>query len=85
MDTPIPRRRSAHGGLNISVERLDLQHWAGQRSGRGRHPHGYGVGAGHPIPAGTFTDLFMLGAMVNNINAAQTFTVTYTDGTDHGV
>ena len=32
-----------------------------------------------PLPAGTFTDLFMLGAMVNNINATQTFIVTYTD------
>jgi hypothetical protein len=34
-----------------------------------------------PLPAGNFTDLFMLGAMVNNIAANQTFIVTYTDGT----
>ncbi len=33
------------------------------------------------LPAGKFTDLFMLGAMVNNINPpTATFTVTYTDG-----
>jgi hypothetical protein len=32
-----------------------------------------------PLPAGNFTDLYMLGAMVNNIAAGQTFTVTYTD------
>jgi sugar lactone lactonase YvrE len=34
-----------------------------------------------PLPAGNFTNLFMLGAMVNNISAGQTFVVTYTDGT----
>jgi hypothetical protein len=34
-----------------------------------------------PLPAGNFTDLFMLGAMVNNIAAGQTFIVTYTDNT----
>ena len=34
-----------------------------------------------PLPAGNFTDLYMLGAMVNNINAGQTFIVTYTDNT----
>ncbi len=34
-----------------------------------------------PLPAGNYTNLFMLGAMVNNINANQTFIVTYTDGT----
>jgi hypothetical protein len=34
-----------------------------------------------PLPAGQFSDLFMLGAMVNNIGASQTFIVTYTDGT----
>ena len=33
------------------------------------------------LPAGNFTNLFMLGAMVNNVNANQTFIVTYTDGT----
>jgi hypothetical protein len=33
------------------------------------------------LPAGNYTDLFMLGAMVNNIPPAETFTVTYTDGT----
>ena len=33
------------------------------------------------LPAGQYTNLFMLGAMVNNIGATQTFTVTYTDGT----
>ncbi len=44
-------------------------------------PTGATSGLVIPLPAGTFTDLFMLGAMVNNINAAQTFTVTYTDGT----
>ncbi len=33
------------------------------------------------LPAGKYTDLFMLGAMVNNIPPAETFTVTYTDGT----
>jgi FG-GAP-like repeat/Bacterial Ig-like domain (group 3) len=33
------------------------------------------------LPAGKYTDLFMLGAMVNNIAPAETFTVTYTDGT----
>jgi hypothetical protein len=32
------------------------------------------------LPAGHFTDLYMLGAMVNNVAAAQTFKVTYTDG-----
>ena len=32
------------------------------------------------LPAGKFTNLFMLGAMVNNIGPTQTFTVTYTDG-----
>ena len=31
------------------------------------------------LPAGNYSDLFMLGAMVNNISASQTFTVTYTD------
>ena len=34
-----------------------------------------------PLPAGNFTNLFMLGAMVNNITAGQTFIVKYTDGT----
>ncbi len=33
------------------------------------------------LPTGKYTDLFMLGAMVNNIPPAETFTVTYTDGT----
>ena len=33
------------------------------------------------LPAGQYTNLFMLGAMVNNIAASQTFTVTYSDGT----
>ena len=33
------------------------------------------------LPAGQYTNLYMLGAMVNNIGATQTFTVTYTDGT----
>jgi hypothetical protein len=33
------------------------------------------------LPAGQYTNLYMLGAMVNNIAAGQTFTVTYTDGT----
>jgi hypothetical protein len=33
------------------------------------------------LPQGKYTDLFMLGAMVNNIPPAETFTVTYTDGT----
>jgi hypothetical protein len=32
------------------------------------------------LPAGQYTNLYMLGAMVNNIAAGQTFTVTYTDG-----
>jgi len=32
-----------------------------------------------PLPAGNFTNLYMLGAMVNNIGASQTFIVTYTD------
>jgi hypothetical protein len=31
------------------------------------------------LPQGKFTNLYMLGAMVNNIGAAQTFIVTYTD------
>ena len=31
------------------------------------------------LPAGNFTNLYMLGAMVNNISASQTFIVTYTD------
>ena len=44
-------------------------------------PTGATSGLVIPLPAGTFTDLFMLGAMVNNINANQVFTVTYTDGT----
>lgn len=44
-------------------------------------PTGAASGLVIQLPAGTFTDLFMLGAMVNNINASQTFTVTYTDGT----
>ena len=34
-----------------------------------------------PLPAGQYTNLYMLGAMVNNIGASQNFTVTYTDGT----
>jgi len=34
-----------------------------------------------PLPAGNFTNLYMLGAMVNNTNASQTFIVTYTDST----
>jgi sugar lactone lactonase YvrE len=34
-----------------------------------------------PLPVGKFSNLFMLGAMVNNINANQVFTVTYTDNT----
>ncbi len=33
------------------------------------------------LPTGKYADLFMLGAMVNNIPPAETFTVTYTDGT----
>ena len=33
-----------------------------------------------PLPAGNFNNLFMLGAMVNNTAASQTFIVTYTDG-----
>jgi hypothetical protein len=33
------------------------------------------------LPAGKYATLYMLGAMVNNINANQVFTVTYTDGT----
>ena len=33
------------------------------------------------LPAGQYTNLYMLGAMVNNIGASQNFTVTYTDGT----
>src|ERR1700722_15048594 len=37
-------------------------------------PTGAASGLVIPLPAGTFTDLFMLGAMVNNINASQTFT-----------
>jgi FG-GAP-like repeat len=32
-----------------------------------------------PLPAGNFTNLYMLGAMVNNTTASQTFIVTYTD------
>jgi hypothetical protein len=32
-----------------------------------------------PLPAGNFTNLYLLGAMVNNIAASQTFIVTYTD------
>ncbi len=32
-----------------------------------------------PLPAGNFTNLYMLGAMVNNTAASQTFIVTYTD------
>jgi hypothetical protein len=32
-----------------------------------------------PLPAGNYTNLYMLGAMVNNIGASQTFIVTYTD------
>ena len=32
-----------------------------------------------PLPAGNYTNLYMLGAMVNNIGATQTFVVTYTD------
>jgi hypothetical protein len=32
-----------------------------------------------PLPPGNFTNLYMLGAMVNNTNASQTFIVTYTD------
>jgi hypothetical protein len=32
-----------------------------------------------PLPAGNFTNLYMLGSMVNNIAASQTFIVTYTD------
>jgi hypothetical protein len=45
----------------------------------------YGTGS-NPIalPAGQYSNLYLLGAMVNNIdppNDTQTFTVTYTDGT----
>ena len=32
-----------------------------------------------PLPSGQFSNLYMLGAMVNNINPTQTFIVTYTD------
>jgi len=32
-----------------------------------------------PLPQGNYTNLYMLGAMVNNIGAGQTFIVTYTD------
>jgi hypothetical protein len=32
-----------------------------------------------PLPAGNYSNLYMLGAMVNNIAASQTFIVTYTD------
>jgi FG-GAP-like repeat/Bacterial Ig-like domain (group 3) len=41
----------------------------------------YGTGTAIPLPAGKFSTLYVLGAMVNNIGAGQTFTVTYTDGT----
>ena len=34
---------------------------------------------------GNFTNLFMLGAMVNNIGAGQTFIVTYTDNSTQNV
>ena len=34
-----------------------------------------------PLPTGQYTNLYMLGAMVNNIGASQTFIVNYTDGT----
>jgi hypothetical protein len=34
-----------------------------------------------PLPAGNYNNLFMLGAMVNNIAASQTFIITYTDST----
>ena len=34
------------------------------------------------LPTGNFTNLFMLGAMVNNVSAAQTFTVNYSDGSN---
>jgi hypothetical protein len=33
------------------------------------------------LPAGKFASLYMLGAMVNNVGATQTFVVTYTDNT----
>ncbi len=33
------------------------------------------------LPAGQYTNLYLLGAMVNNIAASQTFTITYTDNT----
>ena len=33
-----------------------------------------------PLPSGQFSSLYMLGAMVNNINPTQTFIVNYTDG-----
>jgi sugar lactone lactonase YvrE len=33
------------------------------------------------LPTGKFNNLYMLGAMVNNIGATQTFVVTYTDNT----
>jgi FG-GAP-like repeat/Bacterial Ig-like domain (group 3) len=42
-------------------------------------PTGAAAGLTIPLPAGNFTDLFMLGAMVNNIAASQNFIVTYTD------
>ena len=35
-----------------------------------------------PLPAGNYTNLYMLGAMVNNVNANQVFTVNYTDGSN---
>ena len=34
------------------------------------------------LPAGQYTNLYFLGAMVNNVNANQTFVVNYTDGTN---
>ena len=40
---------------------------------------------GNPLPTGNYTNLYMLGAMVNNIGATQTFIVTYTDNSTHHV
>jgi hypothetical protein len=70
MGTPTP----PYDRLDYSLERYDLQHRSAQCARRRRQQDDY--------PAGRqYTNLYMLGAMVNNIGASQTFTVTYTDGT----
>ena len=79
MDTPIPHYVTRR--LTVVWNGLTFNMGPANAPDAVATPTGATSGLVIPLPAGNFTDLFMLGAMVNNINAAQTFTVTYTDGT----